>query len=229
MLDSLHMTWRHVLFASWPLDPDIVRPHVPDAMTLDTFDGKAWLSVVGFTNVDVRPPWLPDGTGMALPELNLRTYVLHGDDPGVYFFSLDAQGVLGVTAARLLHRLPYYYARIDLDVDGDAVRFRSRRRHPGARPARFAATYAPESESFTPEPGTLVDFLVERDRYYTKAGSGAVRYADVEHEPWPLHQASVGIRENTLFQANGFNTPETAPVHLYSPGVDTVATESRRR
>lgn len=52
MLGSIHMGWRRVLFANWPVDPEVVQPHVPDALTLDTVGGEAWLSVVPFTNVD---------------------------------------------------------------------------------------------------------------------------------------------------------------------------------
>jgi hypothetical protein len=226
MIGSLHMGWRHVLFANWPVDPAVVRPHVPDRLSLDTYDGRAWLSVVPYTNVAVRPSWVPFG-GVRLPELNLRTYVTCDGRPGVYFFSLDAQGVFSVLGARLFHRLPYYYARIDFAESGDRIRFESRRLHPGARPVRFRASYGPTGEEFVAASGSLAEFLTERYRYYTEAQSGAVRYADVRHAPWPLYRAEVTFDENTLFRANGFDSPETDPVFLYSPGVITLASSNR--
>lgn len=222
----LHMGWRHVLFANWPVEPAVVRGHLPDALILDTYDGRAWLSVVPFTNVDVRPTWLPDGWGVRLPELNLRTYVTHEGNEGVYFFSLDAQGILGVVGARLFHHLPYFYARISLDADGDRVRFESRRRHPGARPARVVCTYGPRGERLDAGPGSLALFLTDRHRYYTEAPSGALRYARVDHERWPLHEATATVETNTLFRADGFADPASEPIFLYSPGVDTVASRS---
>ncbi|AHG02957.1 hypothetical protein HALDL1_04580 [Halobacterium sp. DL1] len=228
MVVSMHMSWRHVLFANWPVDPSVVRPHLPEALDLDTFDGRAWLSVVPFTNVDVRPTWAPKDLGFRLPELNLRTYVTHDGDPGVYFFSLDAEGVFGVLGARLLHSLPYYYARIDLQTDGERVRFESDRLHPGARPVRFRGTYEPTGDRVSVEPGSLAHFLVERGRYYTESPAGEIKYATVDHEPWPLYEADVSIEANTLFRANWFAHPETDPVHFYSPGVETVASPSRR-
>lgn len=228
MVTSLHMGWRHVLFANWPVDPSIVRAHVPDALTVDTYDGDAWLSVVPFTNVDVRPAWVPTGWGVPLPELNLRTYVTHDGHDGVYFFSLDAQGVLGVLGARLFHHLPYFYARISLDVAGDRVRFESERLHPGARPARFHGTYSPIGDQLAVESGSLAGFLTERYRYYTESPSGSLRYARIDHESWPLYEAETAIEENTLFEADGFARPETEPVHYYSPGVTTIASRSLR-
>jgi len=227
-MPSLHMGWRHVLFANWPVDPDVVRARIPNALSVDTFDGDAWLSVVPFTNVDVRPTWVPDGLGLPLPELNLRTYVTCGDQDGVYFFSLDAQGVLAVLGARLFHHLPYYYARISLDASGDRVRFESDRRHPGARPVRFAGTYGPVGDCLDAEPDSLAAFLTDRDRYFTETPSGSLRYARIDHGPWPLYEAAVAIEENTLFEADGFAHPETDPVHYYSPGVTPIASGSRR-
>ncbi|WP_435128674.1 YqjF family protein [Halobaculum sp. D14] len=246
MVVPLHMGWRNVLFANWPVDPETVRPHVPEALALDTFDGDAWLSVVPFTNVDVRPDAAPPGTGLPLPELNLRTYVSDrggdggGDDgdrdggdadgrPGVYFFSLDAQGILSVLGARAFHYLPYYYARISLSAADGGVEFRSRRVHPGARPVQFRATYGPTGEQFRADDGSLAEFLTERYRYYTEDTAGAIRYADIDHEPWALFDADATFETNTLFRANCFDPPESEPVHFYSPGVDVVASKSKRR
>lgn len=227
MVVSLRMGWRHVLFANWPIAPRIVEPHLPEALTLETHDGEAWLSVVPFTNVGVRPRVFPSGTGFPLPELNLRTYVRYGDTPGVYFFSLDTQGILAVLGARLFHHLPYYHASIDLVQGPDGIRFTSRRRHPGARPVCFKATYRPDGSPFSAESGTLPWFLTERYRYYTEAPDGRVRHAEIRHDPWLLYNVEVDIGENTLFRANGFEPPDTEPVHFYSPGVDTIASKSR--
>lgn len=228
MVVSLHMGWRHVLFANWPIAPQVVESHLPKALTLDTHDGKAWLSVVPFTNVDVRPRIFPSGTGLPLPELNLRTYVRHDDTPGVYFFSLDAQGILAVLGARFFHYLPYYRASIDLVQGSDGVRFTSCRRHPGTRPVHFEATYRPDGNPFSAKSGTLPWFLTERYRYYTEAPDGTIRHAEIKHDPWPLYDVEVDIGKNTLFRANGFESPDTEPVHFYSPGVNTIASKSKR-
>jgi uncharacterized protein YqjF (DUF2071 family) len=229
MVVDIEMGWRHLLFEHYPVDPAVVAPHLPTGLAPDTYDGDAWLSVVPFTNVDVRPAGVPPELGFGLPELNLRTYVVHEGDPGVYFFSLDADGLLGVAGARLFHRLPYFYADADLDVVGDGdprIRFRSRRRHPGATPAEYAATYRPTGEPFRPEPGSLAAFLVERYCYFAATPDG-IRRADVDHERWPLRAATADVERNTLFCANGFETPDADPIRHYSRGFDVRASRSR--
>lgn len=228
MVVPLHMGWRHALFANWPIDPAVIEPHVPDRLSLDTFEGHGWLSIVPFTNVDVRPRLVPEGFGLPLPEINRRTYVSCNNTPGVYFFNLDAHGILAVIGARLFHHLPYYYANGQLTRTNQGIRFTSRRRHPGARPAHFDGTYAPIGSQFFAESDPTAQFLVERYRYYTEAHDGTIRYADVEHDPWPLYEARADIEANTLFAANRFATPDSEPVYLYSPGVDTTASKSKR-
>jgi uncharacterized protein YqjF (DUF2071 family) len=78
------------------------------------------------------------------------------------------------------------------------------------------------------KPDALPAFLTQRYRYFTEARDWSLRYAAIDHEPWPLYEADPAIEVNTLFESNGFASPETDPVHLYSPGPTTIASLSRR-
>ncbi|MFD1641555.1 YqjF family protein [Halohasta litorea] len=228
MVLPLEMGWRHLLFENYPVEPRVMDAHLPEGLAPDTFDGSAWLSVVPFTNVEVRPAGMPKCLGIRLPELNLRTYVTRDGVPSVYFFSLDAQGIASVIGARLFHHLPYFYARIALEwVDG-RVQFSSRRLHPGARPAHYEASYWPTGEPFSAPDDPFGEFLVERYRFYTEAQDGSIRYTDIDHEPWTLYPAAADITTNTLLQSHGFAEPDTEPVCYYSPGLDVTASRSHR-
>lgn len=228
MVLPLEMGWRHLLFENWPVDPDLMDAHLPDAFEPDTYDGSAWLSVVPFTNVEVRPKGFPEWASVPLPEINLRTYITRDGVPSVYFFSLDAQGVVSVLGARIFQHLPYYYARISLSWDGERVDFRSRRLHPGDRPAVYEASYGPTGEPFTSTDDSLAEFLVERYRFYTEAPDGSVRYTKVSHDPWTLYPAEADVERASICEANGFARPETDPVYYYSPGLDVTASTSKR-
>ena len=109
---ALGMTWRDLLFMHWPVDVDALRPLVPPSLSIDTFDGSAWLGVVPFDMTGVRPHFLPAVPGLSnFPEINLRTYVTAEDRPGVWFFSLDAHSRLAVRLARTTFHLPYFAPR----------------------------------------------------------------------------------------------------------------------
>lgn len=225
---ALHMGWRQVLFANWPFDPSVIAPRIPGALGLDTHDDVAWVSIVAVRNQDVRSRYVPRSMGVTVPGVNVRTYVTNDERKGVFFFSLEAQGVLTVLGARFTHGLPYRYARVDLVEEDGHVEVSSRRRHPGARPARFAASYEPTGDRFHPKPGSLPEFLVERYRTFTETDEDTLGHTDVQHKPWPLYDAIVDIKENTLLDAVGLPEPDGDPFFLTSPGLDAIVTKRRR-
>lgn len=223
---SLAMGWRYLLFENWRVDPTLIDAHLPESLEVDTYDGNAWLSIVPFVNVALRPNGFPSWAGASLPELNVRTYVRYENIPGVYFFSLDAQGIISVLGARILHRLPYYYARISLDTSDDGIRFSSRRRHPGARPAQYRAWYRPKGQPFAATEDPLTEFLFERYRLYTEDMDGMIRYTAVEHDPWIVRDVDTEVRAQSMLRASGFERPKGEPIYYYSPGLNVRATPS---
>jgi hypothetical protein len=226
MVALLEMTWRNTLFAHWPVDPAVVAERLPDGLTVDTHDGRAYLGVVPFEMADLRPRGSP--VGLSFGELNLRTYVRRDGGAGVYFFNLDADDRLGVSVARSLFRLPYYRAEMRVGRRGESVRFRSRRTHSGQPPLAFDAEYRPEGEVFTAEPGGLESFLVERYRFFTADDGGRLWAGDIEHEPWRLRRATATVARNDCFEANGFEQPAGEPHLLYAEPIDVRAGRVRR-
>src|SRR5687768_11916775 len=94
-------TWRHLGFFHWEVPARELQALLPQKLTVDTYEGKAFVGLVPFTLTGVRPvlvpplPWLS-----SFHEINLRTYVhQQGKEPGVWFFSLDASSPLAVAAA----------------------------------------------------------------------------------------------------------------------------------
>jgi uncharacterized protein YqjF (DUF2071 family) len=227
MLESvLTMRWDDVLFAHWRADPDVVASRLPPSVSVDTFEGDAYLGVVGFEMRDISPRGVP--VGLSFPEVNLRTYVEVDGRPGIFFFNLDADDPLGVFVAQKLFRLPYYRARMSVTRQGESVTLRSRRPDADGSAAAFDATYAPDGDLHTPEPSTLEHFLTERYRFYTADEGGRLYHGDIQHAPWELTSATATIRENGLFTANGFETPATEQLLHYSPGIDVTAGVLRR-
>ncbi|MUV90554.1 DUF2071 domain-containing protein [Halapricum sp. CBA1109] len=225
--DVLSMTWRDVLFAHWPVDPDVVAPTLPEGLSVDTdAEGRAWLSVVGFVMDDIRPRFSP--VGLSFPELNLRTYVRQEGAGGVYFYNLDADDRLGVGVARRLFQLPYYRAEMSVTGRSDRVHFRSHRTHDGVPPADFDAVLTPASDPEPVAPGSLDAFLVERYRFFAADDDGRLYYGDIDHDPWRVAEATLSVRKNTLFEAAGFDHPGGDPVVRYCPELPVTAGRLRR-
>jgi len=83
--------------------------HPPERLTVDTYDGSAWVGIVAFHMDGVRPWWSPPFPGVSsFHETNVRTYVhLDGKHPGIWFFTLDASSSLAVRLARWRWHLAY--------------------------------------------------------------------------------------------------------------------------
>ncbi|MGQ0714313.1 MAG: YqjF family protein [Gemmatimonadaceae bacterium] len=198
----MHQRWTNVLFAHWPVSPSALRPLLPKSLELLTYDGEAWIGVVPFLMSNVRPRGLPPLPWLSsFPELNVRTYVRHGEQEGVWFFSLDASQPIAVRAARRFVHLPYYDARMRIASTGKGeIRYESARTHRGARPANFAATYRPDGEVRPAAPGTIEHFLVERYLLFAAAPRGLITLR-IAHRPWPLQRAIASIDRNTMGHA----------------------------
>jgi uncharacterized protein YqjF (DUF2071 family) len=178
-------TWQNLLFAHWRVAHDVLRPHVPEKLELEEYEGSAWLGLTPFRVAGLRvrgAPPLPLLSSFF--ELNCRTYVRAGDRPGIWFFSLDASSRAAVAAARRTYRLPYRHAHIE--ARGDS--FRADTQDAGSFRAHYVAQGAPAPA----EPGTLAHFLAER--YCLYAGEGEWR-AEIHHAPWPLEPAEADVEQ----------------------------------
>lgn len=214
-----YQRWHQLLFSHWEVPEAVLRPHVPAALGLDRFEGRCFVGVVSFTMQNVRPlRWAPSIPGAReFGEINLRTYVEHaGQEPGVYFFSLDAASSLVVWAARSFWGLPYHRARVDVHVADQVHRYVCAR---SGTPVRFEAE-AHVGEALTaPAPGSLEFFLCERYQFYAERRGRLLR-ARVHHPPYPLHAVRDARIDPSLLTAAGLPSDGAMTRHLYSPGVD---------
>ncbi|MFL6467204.1 MAG: YqjF family protein [Pyrinomonadaceae bacterium] len=197
----MQQSWDKMLFMHWRLPVDVLRPLIPEPLQIDTFDGDAWIALAPFTLWNVRPVYVPPIPMISsFHETNVRTYVHLDGEPGVWFFSLDANSALTVWGARIFYHLPYFYSQIDLTENGNTIDYTLKR--PAENRARFHARWT-ISESAPDEavPGSLDFFLVERYCLYTEYNKQIYR-CRIHHQPWPLRPATLHEYESDLFSAN---------------------------
>jgi uncharacterized protein YqjF (DUF2071 family) len=187
-------TWDDLLFAHWRVDADVLRPHVPERLSIDEHDGSAWVGVTPFVVSGLRARGtLPLPYVSSFRELNVRTYVTLDDKPGIWFFSLDASSRFAVEAARRLYRLPYFHADITLEQRGERLLYECVRSEERA----FSGRYRGLGEPSTPAAGSTEHFLVERYCLYAEHERNLFR-AEIHHRPWPLEKAEASIDLNTM-------------------------------
>lgn len=214
--------WNDLLFAHWPVPSSEIASRIPDGLQVDTFHGSAWVGVIPFWMDRIKFRGLPQMPGIrSFPELNLRVYVRDAvtGTPGVYFFSLDAGSLLGVTFARMVYDLPYYWAEMQLSQRSEReFAFYSRRRL-SKTPVIFKARYrglGPTRRLAESRSGSLEYFLTERYCLFTRGRNGEPMRANIHHIPWPLEEAEADIERNDLAEALGIHLPNIPPVLHYS-------------
>jgi uncharacterized protein YqjF (DUF2071 family) len=209
-------TWDDLLFAHWPIAADDLRRLIPAELTLDTYEGQAWVGIVPFKINSFRPRFIP-----ALPwlshflELNVRTYVIVGDKPGVYFFSLDAARFLAVVGARVWFHLPYFWARLSMEKRNGWIRYASHRIRLVGSAADLNCAYRPVGNVFRAERGSLAHWLTERYCLYALDARRHVYRAEIHHAQWPLQPAEMEVHTNTLAAVHGIHLPDMPPLLHY--------------
>jgi uncharacterized protein YqjF (DUF2071 family) len=215
----MQQSWRDLLFIHWPVPVDVIQQSLPTELTVDTFDGFAWVALVPFQMRNVRPVWAPCVPGLShFAESNVRTYVhIDGKAPGVWFFSLDAANAIACAIAQLTFCLPYFHAKMNGVVDGNEYRYRTSRYKPGLDVA-LSASIAP-GEPFPALPGTFGWWAAERYLLHS-IHRGKLHTGQVHHKPYCLSDATVDFSQfDAEFPLSDVRNIQPPSV-LYSPGVD---------
>ncbi len=218
----MFQSWNRLTFLHWSYPVETVQRLLPPGLTVDQYDGLAWVALVPFEVMGLRLPYMrPVPWISSFPETNVRTYVRdRNGDRGLWFLSLDADRLAAVVGARTGFRLPYQWAQMKVVRDGNFVRYASTRNGLlAARPAH-ADIEIEIGEPFSSLELTPRDhFLTALFRLYSCFGD-KLGYVQVEHPPWPLFHASVVKLEQNLIAANALPDPSGEPLVHYSPGVD---------
>ena len=183
--------WENVLFLHWPVEDGPLVGQLPAGLEIDRWEGSAWVSIVAFRLANVRlhglPP-IPLCTDFL--EVNVRTYVRHRGEPGIYFLQMYGDGRIAVAAARLLTLLPYRYCPMQCRLEGGAWHWRCGASSAGPA-ALLAGQFIAEGHSRRAEAGSLDEWLVERYAAFVPDGRGRLFRMEVEHPPWEIARVAL--------------------------------------
>ncbi len=232
----MRQRWERLTFLHWAYDPDAVQRLLPAGLTVDTFDGVAWVGLVPFfmrvhTPGDRGVPWVSN-----FCETNVRTYARDREGrAGIWFLSLDAARLGAVAVARASYRLPYFWSSMRLTgpltgsftgppgstrpAGDQEVAYSCRRRLPGPLPAASQVRIRVGAPYQTAELGDRDHFLTARWVLFSVL-AGRQFFARAQHPPWPLHRAEALTVDDGLVAAAGLPAPRGEPLVHYSPGVD---------
>jgi uncharacterized protein YqjF (DUF2071 family) len=225
--------WRRVLFIHFAIDPKILAPIVP--FPLDLFDGRAYVSLVAFTQARLQPAFGPGFARLLTAPLaehaflNVRTYVrvprgsTSEEERAIYFIAEWIPNRLAAFVGPRTYGLPYRLGRLAYDHARESGGLNGRV-ETGDSALAYHASIRRDDDALVPaEAGSLTQFLIERYAAYT-ARRGVRRRFAVRHAPWPQTSAEVEIADQSLLALAApcladLGRPAAA---TYSPGVHDV-------
>ena len=189
--------WRYLAILNYEMDPAPLRRWVPHGTELDTWNGKTFVSMVGFLFLNTKVRGVPVPFHRNFEEVNLRFYVRRkGDDGwrrGVVFVKEIVPRWAIAAVARLCYgeRYAAMPMRHELELADGTIRESGRARYEWRHRGEWNhLTVRASGQPARPQPGSAEEFITEHYwGYAAQRDGGAVEYR-VEHPQWRVWQAA---------------------------------------
>jgi uncharacterized protein len=216
--------WRDLAMLNYEVDPDVLTRRTPSGTELDTWDGRSFVSVVGFRFLATRVLRMAVPLHRNFEELNLRFYVRRKASDGW------RRGVVFVKEV-VPHRAIAWLARAVYNENYVALPMRHEITPSGPHPSsprravyewfyeqrwhRVALDYA--GEPYVPAEDSHEAFITEHYWGYARQRDGGTVEYRVEHPRWPIWRAGVATLDCDVarfygpeFQESLSGTPSSA-------------------
>ena len=223
----LRAAWKDIVALSYEADPALLRPLVPAGLELDSFEGRAYVSVVGFQFLGSRAMGVRVPFCQRFPEVNLRFYVRRlgpeGWRHGVVFVKELVPRWAITAGARWLFGEPYRTVPMRSRVEQD-----DGARHPDGRRLEYewasgGRWHRLSARAVLPldpiEAGSRSAFLIDRHWGYTPRRGGALEYR-VRRPGW---RACVASHPALEADTHGLYGPVFGPILTGTPASALIA------
>lgn len=195
--EFLSAEWRSLVMINYEIDPAILQPLVPRGTELDCWQGKTFVSEVGFLFLNTRV------LGLAIPfhqnfeEINLRFYVRRkaedGWRRGVVFVKEIVPRLAIATVAKVVYNENYVARRMWHGTDLGEASFTKSGMVEYGWMERSGRNFLRVKAAGKPQPltaGSEEEFITEHYWGYAAQRDGGTVEYQVEHPSWNVWQVS---------------------------------------
>jgi uncharacterized protein YqjF (DUF2071 family) len=188
MRKFLTAEWRDLIMANYEVDPSLLDGHIPAGTELDLYEGRCFVSVVGFMFVDTRVLGFPIPFHINFEEINLRFYVrrtVQGEVRQAVTFLKEIVPLPAVSlVARFAYGEPYETWKMSHSRSCGRVEYEWSK---NGIQNRLAVNIG--DELGVPRAESIEHFIVEHYWGYTRRSDSRTDEYLVEHPPWELLEA----------------------------------------
>jgi uncharacterized protein len=182
--------WKNLVMLNYGVDQRILAPFVPSGTESDSFDGKTYLSLIGFEFNRTRLRGIPVPFHQAFEEVNLRFYVRRGERRGVVFLRELVPKFAVAAIARCVFNENYSCVPMSHRPDEDAHGNATAAEYAWGRGAsRCALRVETGGEGYLPAAGSLSEFITEHFWGYAAQKDGGCIEYEVKHPKWRVWDA----------------------------------------
>jgi uncharacterized protein YqjF (DUF2071 family) len=187
----LSARWENLIMANYAINPDILLPYLPKGVELDTFEGKTYVSLVGFMFKNTSLFGIPIPFLGTFEEINLRFYVKRREADtikrGVVFINETVPYKPVAWLANQLYKEHYIAIptrnSIQSSNTSKSIRYEWKVEQAWNH---IAVESAVESEPMLP--GSVEEFIFEHYYGYTKVSAATSQEYKVNHPRWEINQ-----------------------------------------
>jgi hypothetical protein len=182
--------WRKLIMANYVVDPAILEKFLPYQTVLDSFDGKYYVSLVGFMFQNTRMLNLSIPFHTDFPEINLRFYVKYKDGDvwkrGVVFLKEIVPKPAISFVANLIYKEKYVSLPVRHSEEFDEDRLKL------SYEWKLRNQWNTLSVTTSPNPVPLIqgseeEFITEHFWGYSRINSNTTGEYEVEHPRWEIY------------------------------------------
>jgi hypothetical protein len=182
--------WRKLIMANYVVDPAILEKFLPYQTVLDSFDGKYYVSLVGFMFQNTRMLNLSIPFHTDFPEINLRFYVKYKDGDvwkrGVVFLKEIVPKPAISFVANLIYKEKYVSLPVRHSEEFDEDRLKI------SYEWKLCNQWNTLSVTTSPNPVPLIhgseeEFITEHFWGYSRINSNTTGEYEVEHPRWEIY------------------------------------------
>lgn len=221
MIVFLKAKWENIIMVNYEIDPKILQPFLPSGVFLDLFNGKAYVSLVGFIFKKTKLFRIPIPWFGSFEEINLRFYVVRKEGNemkrGVVFINETIPYKVVAWMANKLYNEHYTVVKtkhkLSTKLDTKSVNFE------WLLNKKWNSIYVEsEPNSNATKAGSLENFIFEHYYGYTKLNQFETEEYQLNHPSWETYNI-VDYNINCDFKAMYGDTfsilNETTPTAVF--------------
>jgi len=185
--------WRHLAMLNYEVNPKLLDPYLPRGVEVDLWEGRTYVSLVGFLFLNTRVLGVPVPFHRNFEDVHLRFYVRRRDRRGVVFVKEIVPRAAIAWVARSVYRENYLCVPMRHRIDEAGVEYRWRY---DGRWSRIAVSTTGPARPLAP--GSHEEFIAEHYWGYTRRSQDATEEYRVEHPPWMIRASDSAVFDSDV-------------------------------